>query len=98
VTEPAQFHNLYNQIVHDYRRRHGIRSRNHPVPDLAAEGEWLELPFWGWRADRPRRQGLLVRRIEGRYELRAGREFWGQLPGSAQYPEALNRAWREREA
>ncbi len=48
--ELPRFHTLYNAVVQDYRRRHGIRSRNHPVPDLAAEGDWLEAPFWAWRA------------------------------------------------
>ncbi len=45
-----EFHALYNAVVGAYRRRHGIRNGQHPVPDLAAEGDWLEAPFWGWRA------------------------------------------------
>ena len=50
LAELPRFHAVYNDSVHAYRRRHGIRSRNHPVPDLAAEDDWLEAPFWGWRA------------------------------------------------
>src|SRR5205085_11290896 len=33
---------VYNGAVHDYRRRYGLRSTYHPVPDLAAEGDWFE--------------------------------------------------------
>src|SRR5262249_2981503 len=52
------FHATYNDCVHAYRRRYGIRSRNHPVPDLVTEGEWLELPFWGWRSGQTQRGRL----------------------------------------
>lgn len=38
-----RFREVYNSTVADYRREHGIRSRNHPVPDLGAG----EAPFWG---------------------------------------------------
>src|SRR5581483_2694845 len=44
--EAAHFHALYNHSVHAYRRRNGIKGRSHPVPDLARDGEWLEMPFW----------------------------------------------------
>lgn len=37
-----RFRAAYNCAVITYRRTHGLRSKNHPVPDLA-EGE---LPFW----------------------------------------------------
>ena len=53
------FHSLYNAIVADYRRRHGIRDRQHPVPDLAVDGDWLEAPFWAWRAGAARRDACL---------------------------------------
>ena len=49
LADLPRFHAIYNDCVRDYRRRHGIHSRNHPVPDLAAEGNWLEAPFWAWR-------------------------------------------------
>ena len=38
-----RFRAAYNAAVRGYRDRHGIRSANHPVPELA-EGE---APFWG---------------------------------------------------
>ena len=41
-TDLVRFRAAYNGAVIAYRRTHGLRSKNHPVPDLA-EGE---LPFW----------------------------------------------------
>jgi hypothetical protein len=51
---------VYNDVVAEYRRTHHIRSTAHPVPDLAAEGNWLEAPFWIWTADQPRRRRLFA--------------------------------------
>ncbi len=75
-----EFHALYNAVVGAYRRRHGIRGRNHPVPDLAVEGDWLEAPFWGWRAGGSKRGRLFARLQDDRLELRAGEEAWPALP------------------
>jgi hypothetical protein len=80
LAELPRFHALYNDCVHDYRRLYGIRSRNHPVPDLVRDGEWLEAPFWTWRAGSPRRGRLFVRRSPSGLELRAGEEPWPTLP------------------
>ena len=77
LSELPRFHAIYNESVHVYRRRYGIRSRNHPVPDLAADGDWLEAPFWAWRAGGTRRGRLFARRVAGRIELRTGA---GPLP------------------
>jgi hypothetical protein len=75
-----RFHNVYNTCVHEYRRRYGLRSRNHPVPDLAQEDEWLEAPFWAWREGGKQRGRLFVRRSENGVELRSGAEPWPSLP------------------
>jgi hypothetical protein len=72
-------HQIYNQTVRHYRRRYRLRSRNHPVPDLAAEGEWLEMPFWGWQTGQPRRGRLLARLRPDTITLRAGNDFWPEL-------------------
>jgi hypothetical protein len=80
LAELAAFHELHNHEVHDYRRRHGLRSRSHPVPDLAAEGDWLEAPFWAWQAGQTRRGRLFVRRLADRLQLRAGQALWPSLP------------------
>jgi hypothetical protein len=50
------------------------------VPDLATEGDWLELPFWAWRTGQARRGRLFARRAGTAFELRAGAEPWPALP------------------
>lgn len=97
LTHQVRFHGLYNEIAHEYRRRHGIRSRNHPVPDLAEHDGWLELPFWGWRADRPRRHRLLARSTCQGYALRAGGEAWPDLPAGPGDAATLIAAWHTLE-
>jgi hypothetical protein len=42
LRERAELRAIHNQAVADYRARHGLRSRNHPVPDLNFD----ESPFW----------------------------------------------------
>ena len=82
----------YNDCVRAYRKRHDIRSRNHPVPDLARDGDWHEAPFWAWRAGSHRR-GRLFARVQGdRLHLRAGNEDWGEWPAGGSVA-----AWRELE-
>lgn len=74
------FHAIYNRCVAEHRRANRIRSRNHPVPDLSSEGDFLEAPLWGWRAGKGRRSRLLVRQRPDRLEVRAGVESWPDLP------------------
>ncbi|MGD9720856.1 MAG: hypothetical protein AB7O59_14290 [Pirellulales bacterium] len=52
---------VYNRSVADYRLANHVRSSAHPVPDLAAEDDWLEAPFWIWDTEDPRRRRLFVR-------------------------------------
>ncbi len=88
----ARFHAAYNDSVRDYRTRYGLRSTSHPVPDLATEGDWLETPFWGWRAGAARRGRLMARPTPQGVELRVGDEPWPRLPREA---EAMVRAVHE---
>lgn len=60
---------VYNEVVGEYRQAHGIRSTAHPVPDLAAEGPWLEAPFWIWTTDNPQRRHLFARQRRGEIRL-----------------------------
>jgi hypothetical protein len=88
--ELPRFHGLYNEVVHDYRRRHGLRSRSHPVPDLAAEDDWREAPFWAWRTGENRRGRLMVRPGDGVLQLRVGGQRWPDLSADAsRLPRAL---------
>jgi hypothetical protein len=57
-----RFRDSYNGALQDFRAVNHVRSRSHPVPDLAAEADWLEAPFWIWSREQPRRQRLFVRR------------------------------------
>jgi len=72
-----RFRECYNRAVQEYRRANHIRNAAHPVPDLAAEGPWLEAPLWLWTAERPQRRRVFVCR-RGREILvsdRAGQEL-----------------------
>ncbi|VTT97793.1 Uncharacterized protein OS=Singulisphaera acidiphila (strain ATCC BAA-1392 / DSM 18658 / VKM B-2454 / MOB10) GN=Sinac_5073 PE=4 SV=1 [Gemmataceae bacterium] len=42
----SRFQDVYNAAVQRYRQANGIRSANHPAPELARDGEWFEVPFW----------------------------------------------------
>jgi hypothetical protein len=64
VHDAPRFVEVYNAAVANYRRRNKIKSHNHPVPDLARDGEWLELPLWAWPAGASRRERVFVRRGE----------------------------------
>jgi hypothetical protein len=90
------FHALYNATVHAYRASHGIRSRSHPVPDLATDGDWREAPFWAWRPGQARRGRLFIRRRETALELRAGAEAWSSLPLAGDWQGTV-RAWLDLE-
>lgn len=82
MAEAPRLFTVYNEGVRAYRREHGIRSRSHPVPDLAADGDWLEMPFWGWRSGQRQRQRLFVRSRLGDWDLRAGADNWLTLSGA----------------
>lgn len=69
-----RFQRTHNEALLRYRETYGIRSKNHPVPSLTGEGEWLEAPFWAWRAEEPRRRPLLARQLADRMELRIAGE------------------------
>ena len=61
VERGHEFVQVHNQVLDEYRHLHRIRSSAHPVPALAIDGDWLELPFWCWSQTRPRRSPLWVR-------------------------------------
>jgi hypothetical protein len=58
----AELWEVHNEAAGAYRRVHRIRSAAHPVPDLRADGDWLEAPFWAYSADDPLRRPLFARR------------------------------------
>ncbi len=68
-----RFHACYNNAVRAYRIANRIKSRHHPVPDLAEDGDWLEAPFWCWTSDEPRRQRPFIRRTANGLRFRWGK-------------------------
>jgi hypothetical protein len=94
--ELPRFHALYNACLRDYRRRNGLRSRHHPVPDLAEQDGWLEAPFWAWRVGQTRRGRLLVRHEGETIRLRVGPDDWPSLPLSTS-GEGTVEAWLDLE-
>lgn len=71
-----KFHEAYNRVLKDYRRKYRMRSHSHPVPDLATDGDWLEAPFWAWRHGQTRRSRLFVRPTATAWDLRVAGETW----------------------
>jgi hypothetical protein len=70
----ARFQGVHNAALARYRALYGIRSKNHPVPALVRQADWLEAPFWVWRADQPRRRPLLARQLAKTMQLRIAGE------------------------
>ncbi|MCE2793179.1 MAG: hypothetical protein LW697_12105 [Blastopirellula sp.] len=66
---------IHNSALDEYRRLNRIRSKSHPVPALALEGNWCEVPFWVYSAAKPRRQRLFVQATGAGLEL-SDRDGW----------------------
>ncbi|MEM9942259.1 MAG: hypothetical protein AAF939_11895 [Planctomycetota bacterium] len=65
-----RFREIYNRRLLEYRSIHRIRSRSHPVPELASRDDgWLEAPFWIWHHDRPTRGRLFCRTVGNQLEI-----------------------------
>jgi hypothetical protein len=66
LADRERFRAVYNAAVGAYRQAHGIRSDNHPVPDLAPG----ETPFWGG-PDPAGRRTRTVTRVDDQTRPRA---------------------------
>ncbi len=57
-------HEAYNAALVAERRRKKIRGRGRPMPDLAvrhdSSGEWIEVPWWMWSREDPRRRRVFA--------------------------------------
>ena len=65
----AQFQQVYNESLFEYRRVNRVRSKTHPAPPLASDGEWLEAPFWLWSSADPQRRRLFLRFVRDGIEI-----------------------------
>lgn len=52
----------YNGALADYRRELGVRSAQHPIPDLHQSGDRQELPLWAYRRGEARRRLYVAKR------------------------------------
>lgn len=75
-----RFHDVYNHALREYRHVHRLRSRTHPVPELAATDGWLEAPFWLWSRQAPQRRRLFSRRLPSQLEITDRAAFRIALP------------------
>ncbi len=71
----------YNRALDEYRARHHVRGRNRPMPDLATDGKWQEVPLWLVRKGQPRRR-CFVKVEADMLQLRAEEEPAGRLSAS----------------
>jgi len=65
LAHSARLHEAYNAALADHRRRFAVRGRARPMPDLAVRhdsspGPWLEVPWWIWTRDDPRRRRVFA--------------------------------------
>ncbi len=74
IAQLPRYQQIHNACLAEYRAAHHIRSRHHPVAALTGQDEWLEAPFWAWRAAQPRRRALLARRRGPTVDLRIAGE------------------------
>jgi len=80
LSELPRLRDVYNAAIDAYRVANRVRSANHPAPNLAEDGEWIEAPFWLWSTASPRRRRLFVRRQGDRLTLSNRRRIEFDLP------------------
>jgi hypothetical protein len=79
LSDTTRWRRVYNEALAEFRRRHRIRSANHPAPVLAQIDDWIETPFWVAAAMRPRRR-LFARLGKGNVTLSDREGFEALLP------------------
>jgi hypothetical protein len=85
----ADFSAVYNDCLSQFRAKHKLRSRSHPVPDLEIASPEFETPFWIWSHADPIRRRLYVRRFEGRLELHDRHQFRSVIGSAAALVDQL---------
>lgn len=75
-----RFREVHNDVLWEYRRINGVRSRSHPVPELGERDGWHEAPFWVWRAGDRRRHQVFARQVASEIVLSDGAAEFARLP------------------
>ncbi len=57
----AEFREVHNAVLAEFRRVNRVRSHTHPVPELSEQNGWIEAPFWIWKSGDTVRQRAFVR-------------------------------------
>ena len=98
MADAEPFAAAYNAAIGDYRRQNGIKSKNHPAPELQRSDDLTESPFWIWRTDDPVRHRVFVRRRPDALEIWAGpNQLAVTLPGTTACCGAISAAgWKLR--
>jgi len=63
LVHAVEFAASYNHALVEYRTQRGIRGEAHPIPNLAIDGDRVELPMWVSRADGPRMRLHVARQV-----------------------------------
>lgn len=92
----AEFREVYNAALTDYRQAHGIKNHAHPMPLLARTDSWVEVPFWIWSSADPRRRGVFVKKIGNELEFTDRDHFTERVPRDAALAVERLAAWESR--
>jgi hypothetical protein len=77
MADAERFAEAYNAALRDYREEAGIDSPDRPMPDLAVEGDRIEVPFWLDAPSRGTRVRANVRKSGKGYMLSVGDDAIG---------------------
>ncbi|MDB5308976.1 MAG: hypothetical protein JWO38_3178 [Gemmataceae bacterium] len=89
LADLPRFRGVYNGALRQYRRANGVRSANHPAPDLGPD----EAPFWVWRFQSQHRHRLVVGAVDSGLWLQLNARDRSQLPHPRE-TDGWRRAWK----
>jgi hypothetical protein len=69
LKSPLDFQAIHNECLHRFRSVNRLRSKTHPVPDLAKLDDWVETPFWIWSSEIQERRPLYAKASGNRVHL-----------------------------